>query len=112
MNYYKKLVGDRIYLSPKSLSEDYIKKYAEWMNDFEVTDYIGRSAFLTTELSEKDWLENSCKNSKDRLFDIIELNDDKLIGTISLENISWLDRSAILGVFIGDKDNFLYFLFL
>ena len=55
--YYKKLVGDRIYLSPKS--ENDIQKYTEWLNDFEVTDHIGRSPFLMTELQEKEWVENA-----------------------------------------------------
>lgn len=44
MQYFKKLMGDRIYLSPKGVSEESIKKYTEWMNDFNVTDYIGRTA--------------------------------------------------------------------
>lgn len=43
MKYFKKLIGDRIYLSPKRVDDETIEKYTEWMNDFEVTDYIGRS---------------------------------------------------------------------
>lgn len=104
MQYYKKLIGDRIYLSPKGASDDEIQKFTEWMNDFEVTDYIGRSGNLITLIGEKDYLENIAKDSKNRNFDIITLNDNKLIGTVSLENINFIERSAILGIFIGDKD--------
>lgn len=104
MQYYKKLIGDRIYLSPKGTSDDEIQKFTEWMNDFEVTDYIGRSGNLITLIGEKDYLENIAKDSKNRNFDIITLNDNKLIGTVSLENINFIERSAILGIFIGDKD--------
>ena len=104
MNYVKKLVGDRIYLSPKGASDDEIQKFTEWMNDLEVTDYIGRSGNLITLIGEKDYLENIAKDSKNRNFDIITLNDDKLIGTVSLENINFIERSTILGIFIGDKD--------
>ena len=46
MKYFKKLVGDRIYLSPRN-SED-VEKFTEWLNDFETTDYLGRSGILTT----------------------------------------------------------------
>ena len=74
------------------------------MNDFQVTDYIGRSAQMITLNEEKEWLENFNKNNKNRNFNIIELNKDKLIGTISLENLNLIDRSAMLGIFIGDKD--------
>lgn len=104
MQYYKKLIGDRIYLSPKGASDDEIQKFTEWMNDLEVTDYIGRSGNLITLIGEKDYLENIAKDSKNRNFDIITLNDDKLIGTVSLENINFIERSTILGIFIGDKD--------
>ena len=37
MKYFKKLLGDRIYLSPRRIED--AEKFAEWMNDFEVTDY-------------------------------------------------------------------------
>ena len=32
MKYFKKLVGERIYLSPKSLED--VEIFTEWMNDF------------------------------------------------------------------------------
>ena len=36
--------------------------------------------------------------------DIIDLNNDKLVGTIGLEHFNWIERSAVLGIFIGDED--------
>ena len=104
MNYFKKLVGDRIYLSPKGVSEEEIEKFTEWMNDFQVTDYTGRSGQITTLVGEKEWLENSARNNENRNFNIIDLNNDKLVGTIGLENFNWIGRSAVLGIFIGDED--------
>ena len=104
MNYFKKIIGDRIYLSPKGVSDEEIKKFTEWMNDFQVTDYTGRSGQITTLIGEKDWLENSAKNNENRNFDIIDLNNNKLVGTIGLEHFNWIERSAVLGIFIGDED--------
>lgn len=104
MQYFKKLIGDRIYLSPKGVSEESIKKYTEWMNDFNVTDYIGRTDQIVTLTGEKEWLENCAKNTDNREFDIVELNSNKLVGTISLGQFSWVNRSSVLGIFIGDKD--------
>ena len=104
MQYFKKLVGDRIFLSPVDTSNEEIEKFTEWMNDFKVTDYIGRSGYITTVIGEKEWLENTAKNTESRIFDIIELKDNKLIGVISLENFNWIERSAVLGIFIGDRD--------
>ena len=104
MQYFKKLIGDRIYLSPKGVSEESVKKYTEWMNDFNVTDYIGRTDQIVTLTGEKEWLENCAKNTDNREFDIGELNSNKLVGTISLGQFSWVNRSSVLGIFIGDKD--------
>lgn len=104
MQYFKKLIGDRIYLSPKGVSEESVKKYTEWMNDFNVTDYIGRTDQIITLTGEKEWLENSAKNTDNRDFDIVELNSNKLIGTICLGQFSWVNRSSVLGIFIGDED--------
>lgn len=100
MKYFKKLVGDRIYLSPRS-TEDY-ELFTEWLNDFETTDYLGRSGQLTTLESEKEYLEKN--NSPTATFAIVTLDTDKLIGTVSLEDINSINRTATLGIFIGDKD--------
>ena len=102
MKYFKKLVGEKIYLSPPN--EEDIEIYTKWLNDFNTTDYIGRSGYITTVIGEKEWLENTAKNTESRIFDIIELKNNKLIGVISLENFNWIERSAVLGIFIGDRD--------
>ena len=104
MQYFKKLIGDRIYLSPKGASEEEIEKFTEWMNDFQVTDYIGRSGQLTTLLGEKEYLEKSAKNTDNRNFSIIDLKTNKIVGTAGLEKFNWIKRSAVLGIFIGEKD--------
>ena len=104
MKYFKKLVGDRIYLSPKGTTDEEVEKFTEWMNDFQVTDYTGRSAQITTLTGEKEWLESAAKNTENKNFNIIEINENKLIGTVGLEHLNWIDRSAELGIFIGDKD--------
>ena len=99
MKYFKKLVGDGIYLSPRNAEDAEI--FTEWMNDFETTDYIGRSAGVVTLEGEKKYLENS---NNETSFFIVTLEDDKLIGTVSLEKVNHINRCATLGIFIGDKD--------
>lgn len=104
MSYFKKLVGDRLYLSPKGTSDEEIEKFTEWMNDFQITDYVGRSSQVFTLEIEKEWLERASKDNKNVLFNIVELNTNKLIGTIGLENINSVQRAAELGIFIGDSE--------
>lgn len=100
MKYYKKLVGDRIYLSPRS-TEDY-EIFAEWLNDFQVADYVGRSGMIMSKEGEKEFLE--ANNNPEATFSIIDLESDKMVGTVGLEQINHLNRCATLGIFIGDKD--------
>lgn len=104
MAFYKKIVGDRIYLSPKDVSEETVNSYTEWMNDFQVTDYIGRSSQVCSYSFEKEYLEKTAKNTENVSFDIVEFETNKLIGTISLENFKWVPRNATLGIFIGDGE--------
>lgn len=104
MKYVKKFIGDRIYLAPKGASEEEIEKYTEWLNDFQVTDYTGRTSQIITYSREKEYLENVGDNKNTRGFSIVNSEDDKLIGTVGLEDINWIERSAVLGIFIGDKD--------
>ena len=100
MKYFKKLVGERIYLSPRS-SED-AEKFTEWLNDFEVTDYLGRSGQIITLEAEKEYLEKN--NNPEATFAIVTLDENELLGTVSLERIDYINRTATLGIFIGNKE--------
>lgn len=100
MKYFKKLVGNRIYLSPRSIED--AEKYTEWLNDFETTDYTGRSYQIMTIEAEKKYLE---ENKNDEVvFAIVENENDKLIGNIGIHRINNIKRTATLGIFIGDKE--------
>ena len=101
---FKKLIGDRIYLSPKGASEEEISKYTEWMNDFQVTDNIERTTQIMTWAGEKEYLEKTSINNTNKSFNIVELKSDKLIGSIALEHFNYIERSAVLGIFIGDSE--------
>ena len=100
MKYFKKLVGDRIYLSPRNVED--VEIFTEWMNDFYITDYTGRSYQTLTLQEEKEYLEN--KQNDKNVFAIIDLQTDEMIGTVGLHNIDYINRTATLGIFIGNKN--------
>ena len=100
MKYFKKLIGERIYLSPRNNEE--IEKFTQWLNDFQTTDYLGRSSYIITLESEKQYFEETI--DKNYNFFIVTLDDDKLIGTVGLEKFDAINRTATLGIFIGDKE--------
>ena len=101
MRYYKKLVGERIYLSPVNIED--AEKYVEWFSDFKMTDGIKKSSEIVTVESEREWLENSLKNNNYN-FAIVDLENDELIGNCGIMNINQKDRNAELGIFIGNED--------
>jgi len=100
MKYFKKILGDRIYLSPRSLED--AEKYTEWMNDFQITDYTGRSHQTMSIEAEKRYLEEHAK--EDTVFAIVEKDTDKLLGTVGLHQVDNIKRRATLGIFIGEED--------
>ena len=100
MKYFKKLVGERIYLSPRSIEDAEI--FTDWMNDFETTDFLGKSGHLMSLEGERKYLEEH--NNEEALFVIVTIKDNKMIGTISLEKINYINRRATLAILIGDKD--------
>jgi len=99
MKYFKKLVGERIYLSPINVED--VEIFTEWMNDFYVTDYTGRSYRTMTLQDEKQYLEKT-SNTKN-VFAIIDSEKDETIGTVGLHEIDNINRTATLGIFIGNK---------
>ncbi len=98
MKYFKKLLGEKIYLSPMTTQD--AEKITEWLNDFQTTDYIGKSSGIITVEVEKQFLEEHIK--EEATFGIIEIETDEIVGTISLEKIDHLNRIGTLGIFIGN----------
>lgn len=102
MKYFKKLVGEKIYLSPPN--EEDIETYTKWLNDFNTTDYLGASSKLYTIQGEKKWFENENTKEDTITFCIIENNNNKLIGNCSIHEINNINKTATLGIFIGDEE--------
>lgn len=91
MKYLKKLVRENIYLSPRSFEE--AEAYTEWLNDLETTDYVGRSGDIVTKEQENEYVINSIKNRGDVHLSIITLENDTLIGGVSISKINYKNRS-------------------
>lgn len=102
MTYYKKLVGKKCYLSPCS-TED-AEKWTEWFNDLEVTLPLGDEAYTPFSL---DRCREDVKNliqGQHHTFSIVDLEKDVLIGRCLLFSIDWVNRHAMLGIVIGEKN--------
>lgn len=99
VHYFKKLVGERCYLSPINVSD--VAQYCEWLNDLEVARNLTMARHNVSLTSEREALE---RLSKDHNYAIVTLGDDRLIGNCGFGSIDHLHRTAEIGIFIGDKE--------
>ncbi|MBN1948732.1 MAG: GNAT family N-acetyltransferase [Candidatus Cloacimonetes bacterium] len=100
MKYFRKICGDKCYLSPINIED--AEQYAEWLNDMEVATRLVVASQQINVFREKQILEDMISNNS-QIFAIIDQETDKLIGNCSLMRIDHPDRKAEFGIFIGDK---------
>ncbi len=99
MQYYKKMVGSRVYLSPIDDSE--VESYLKWMNDEAVAIPFGQYSRVVSSREDLKWIYEPPKDMQ--RYAIVLLDGDVLIGNISLHNIDHLHRNAFIGIFIGEE---------
>lgn len=98
MPYYRKIIGQRLYLSPFDAADtENYTKWAEWMNDKAVSNNFGGHHNLVTLTGAKKALDELTGYR----FAIVLLDGDELLGHISLHNIDHLHRNAFLGILVG-----------
>ena len=101
MKYFKKLTGERVYLSPIDPTDAEI--YTKWLNDSEVTQFYLSPTPVFGLTGAKKFFEDRAANGHN--FAIVCLEDDALIGYADLHDVATISRSAFLGVFIGEAEN-------
>jgi len=99
MKYYKKLIGEKCYLSPISLDD--VERYTEWVNDMEMGLFMQFSIGIIDLDKERELLQQLMKESF--TFAIVEKDINKAVGNCSLMGISSVHRHSWFGIFIGDK---------
>ncbi|MDR0531595.1 MAG: GNAT family N-acetyltransferase [Oscillospiraceae bacterium] len=102
MPYFQKIQGERIYLSP--LDPANAELHARWINDFEVARWVrqyGRAFGLP---AEQDWADHIAKDSSNYCFVIVLRDGERPIGTVDLRDLEPLNRTATLGILIGEAD--------
>lgn len=97
----KKIVGKLCYLSPTSV--DQAESVYSWVNDLETAILLGDEAWLTIPLDDvKESIQGMIKG-KTHIYSIHDIQNDTLIGRLLLVNIDHINRSAWLGVVLGEK---------
>jgi len=100
MGYFRKIVGERLYLSPfNNTDTEFHTTWTTWMNDRTVNDTFDGHQNLVSLSGAKKIIEELTGYR----FDIVLLDGNVLIGHISLHNIDHLNRHAFLGIVIGEE---------
>jgi len=99
MPYFRKIVGERLYLSPVSGEE--AEKYTHWMNNLETTVKLTTAPQIISLEKEKQMLELFQKEGYN--FAVVQKENDELTGNCGLMNVDLVQRTAELGLFIGEK---------
>jgi len=101
MKYFKKIIGERIYLSPMS-TED-IPQYTEWLNDLRTTINLGFANQVLSLEKEKEAFADLQKGRYN--FAAVRLADNQLLGNCGLFDIDQINGTGTVGLFIGDPVN-------
>jgi RimJ/RimL family protein N-acetyltransferase len=94
------IVGEKVRL--RALQEEDAEDCWRWLNDVEVTRTLQRR-YPLSRLAEREFVERMMKpQANDKVFGI-ETLDGLYIGNVGLHRISWEDRRATFGIFVGER---------
>lgn len=100
MKYFKKIKGNRIYLSPFSLDDADV--FVSWMSDRSTSDGIKQTSKVNNVLLEEEWITKTLEKGSYN-YSIVLNEKDILIGTCCLDKIDFISGTATIGIFIGDE---------
>ena len=75
----------------------------KWHNDDEIwSTVVGPKYFVSPEY-EKKWIEDTVFSKDSIKLAVCLIENNQLIGSVSLTEFDWINRSAVSGTMIGDK---------
>lgn len=101
--YYPKISGERVFLSPVAPEDAAL--WASWLNDPEVTVPLGDEAYVIYGLERAQMDVHETAERQGRAFTIVEKESGRAIGRCVMFDVNPVDRSAMVGIFIGEKDS-------
>ncbi len=94
------IVGETVALGP--VRRDLLPLYQRWVNDFSVTRWMDIGMRPMTLESEVEWYERASRSTADAHFTIYQRSSMRAIGTGALLHIDHINRTAELGIVIGE----------
>lgn len=94
-------MNNRIYL--RALEPDDYKVTVEWRHDEEIQKMVGGPKYFVSSEKEKEWVKNCIFDNSRMVLGICLKENDKLIGTVNIQEIDWINRSCHVPILLGDK---------
>ena len=91
----------RIYL--RALEPDDYLITSEWRNDEEIQNMVGGPKYFVSKERERQWVMDTINDNSRMVLGICLKENDKLIGTVNIQDINWINRSAHVPILLGDK---------
>jgi len=98
MRYYKKIVGERVYLSPVNIDDAEI--CTAWLSDIEITRFLSNTGKILTIEAEQSALQSISADN----FAIVTEDGDVPIGICGFIGMNESQRYSEVGIFVGNRD--------
>jgi RimJ/RimL family protein N-acetyltransferase len=101
MRYYKKLEGERVYLSP--ITPEDAETYTAWLNNLETSLNLTLAPQVISETKEREILEKMSREGGH--FAVVRQDDDTILGNCGLLGLDQIHRTTEIGIFIGETEH-------
>ena len=101
MTYFQKLAGIKCYLSPCDIND--ADQWVRWLNDLEIAIPLGDEAYEMITLMNQEKAIKEIAVDGNKVFSIVDIKTNEAIGRCLLFFINPVDRRAMMGIFIGEK---------
>lgn len=88
----------------RAIEMDDLELLAKWSNSPELWHGLGGWHFPYSRLSTESYIKNIDNNNMKNQVFAIEANDIGLVGTLSLTDMDWKNKSATIGIMLGNID--------
>lgn len=97
------LISENVYL--RTLEKEDADIYVSWVQDWELIKNVPtRFRFPFNTVKEKEYIRNLYQSPDNMVLAIMFKQNNKFIGTAGFGDINPINRSAVFGIIIGDKN--------
>ena len=92
----------RIYL--RALEPDDYLVTIKWRSDEDIQNMVGGPKYFISSEKEKEWVRKTIFDNERMVLGICIKENNKLIGTVNIQEIDYINRSCHVPILIGDKE--------